>query len=82
MKWLIVSIWLAAACGKVNPPFTDAGEPAEPPDGSTAAAPSTRQELVGAAGRLSSATYTFDVELGHAVAREPASGATHTLEQE
>jgi hypothetical protein len=42
--------------------------------------PTPARELVGVAGRVAGPTYTLDVELGHPVSQQPASGATHTLE--
>ena len=42
--------------------------------------PTASRDLISGAGRLSSATYTFDVEIGHPVSQQPASGATYTIQ--
>ena len=85
-----------AACGSGTQPLDDAGPridaavddavdavdaavdapvdaPPQPP-----ATPS--REIVGGAGRLTGATYTFDFELGHSVGQRPATSATYRIE--
>lgn len=72
---------MLAACGSVHRSGDDAGPPgdADPPGdgGSGAAAPGL--ELVGAAGHLASATYTFDVQLGHSMSQAGAASATYRM---
>jgi hypothetical protein len=48
-------------------------EPAQPP-------PTPSRELVGGAVRMFSATYTFDIEIGHAFSQRPAKSATYTIQ--
>jgi hypothetical protein len=81
-----------AACGSASRPFDDAnnGPPDAnngPPDANsdvpdampqTAATPS--REIVNGAGRVSGATYTFDVEIGQPLGQQPVTGSTYTLE--
>jgi hypothetical protein len=80
---------LVAACGSTSRPFDDGGvDPpddampfdAEVPDAVPQLPPTPSREFVGGAGRVSGATYTFDVEIGHPIGQQPASGATYTME--
>jgi hypothetical protein len=75
-----------AACGSTTRPIDD-GDGGLPPDADTREfdaepqlPPTPSRELVGGAGRLQGATYTLDVEIGHPVSQQPASGATYTIE--
>lgn len=58
-----------------DPPASDAGIDAAP-----AAPPPPGQALTTTSGRLTSATYTLDVQVGHGLDQRPAAGATHHLE--
>jgi hypothetical protein len=72
-----------AACGMTARPFDDGGLNADAGvdrDAEPQLPPTPARELVGVAGRVAGPTYTLDVELGHPVSQQPASGATHTLE--
>lgn len=73
----LLLICAAIGCGDVTRPGTggDAGPPDAGPQGATPA-----REVVGGAGRVTGATYTLDVEIGHPVSQEPASGNTYTIE--
>jgi hypothetical protein len=79
---------LVAGCGSVKRPFKedagvkddaaiDAAIDAPPPD-ALLSPPS--QEITGGAGRAAGPTYTIDVQLGHPVSQQPASGTTYRLE--
>jgi hypothetical protein len=75
----------AAACGNINrkDPY-DAGvsEPPQPPPDTApidAAQLHEARELVGGA-RMKGATYTFDVEVGHAVQQGKMAGATYQFQ--
>ncbi|MBK9035837.1 MAG: hypothetical protein IPL61_32080 [Myxococcales bacterium] len=82
----------AGACGIVHPDATDGGPPPidapqeidagvdAAPDATPQPPPTASRALVTGAGRMTSATYTFEVELGHPVDQRPARGATVTLE--
>jgi hypothetical protein len=59
----------------VDAALVDAIQPDAPPD----APIGVSQNIVSAGGRIQSATYTFDITLGAATERRPASGSTHTL---
>jgi hypothetical protein len=88
----LLTLYAFAACG----PWTRPGhggpddaqhDDATVPDAPDAAVdppeqppPTPSRDLVGGAGRLSSATYTFDIEIGHPVSQQPASGATYTIQ--
>lgn len=50
-------------------------DPRPPP-----AAPPPSHELSAGGGRLTSASYQLDVQLGHGLAQRPSEGATHRLE--
>jgi hypothetical protein len=75
---------VAAACGNIyrNDPGTGSGS--EPPAPPADAPPDAAQlhearEFVGGA-RMKGATYTFDVEVGHAVQQGKAAGATYQFQ--
>jgi hypothetical protein len=75
---------LAAACGSIH--RKDPGEagvpepPPPPPDARPDAAQlHEAREFVGGA-RMKGATYTFDVEVGHAVQQGKAAGATYQFQ--
>ena len=76
---------VAAACGSINrkDPY-DAGvsEPLPPPPDARpdAAQLHEAREFVSGGARMSSATYTLDVQVGHAVQQGKASGATYQLQ--
>ena len=57
-----------AACGSVKRPFKDD------------APPTPSHEVVGGAARLSSTTFTFDVQLGHPISQQPVTSATFRAE--
>ena len=62
------------------PPPIDATDAAiDAPDAMPAASP-PGQELGAAGGRLTGATFTLDVQLGHPVGQQPIQGATLRLE--
>lgn len=72
---------LAAACGSINrnDPY-DAGYSEPPPSPSPDAAQlHEAREFVGGA-RMKGATYTFDVEIGHAVQQGKAAGPTYQFQ--
>jgi hypothetical protein len=71
----LLLICVAAGCGDVTRPGTGDGGPPDANPGAGAA-----REIVGGAGRVTGATYTLDVQVGHPVSQEPASGATYTIE--
>ena len=87
MTSLLILVALVA-CGPVTRPGhgapddapTDTAVPDVPPDIPEQPPPTPSRDLVGGAGRLSSATYTFDIEIGHPISQQPASGATYTIE--
>jgi hypothetical protein len=80
------------ACGSATRPFDDANN--EPPDAHPAPdanntdipdampqqAATPAREIVNGGGRVTGATYTFDVEIGQPISQQPASGATYTIE--
>lgn len=74
----LLALCLGAACGDVTRPGT--GGDGGPPDANPQAAATPAREIVGGAGRVTGATYTLDVEIGHPVSQEPATGATYTIE--
>jgi len=55
-----------AACGSAKRPLKDDELP-----------PTPSQEVVGGAGRLTSTTFTLDVQLGHPIGQQPAISATY-----
>ncbi len=76
---------VAAGCGNVSRPFADANGDDQQFDAADFDAapqppPTPSREVVGGAQRMSSGTYTFDVEIGHPVSQQPASGPTYTIE--
>jgi hypothetical protein len=81
MVRLVLSVLLVTACGSVSRPFDDAGVPAS--EGGIDAAPlppTPSRELVNGAGRLKGATFTLDVEVGHAFGQQKATGPTYRIE--
>ena len=77
---LIALVLLAAACGNIsrqNP--HDAGAPPEggaPPPPPDAAVLREAREFVTGGARMSGATYTLDVQIGHAIQQSKTSGAS------
>lgn len=78
-----------AACGNITRKTgDDAGirEDAGPADAGVdapmidAPPPTPAREVVGGAGRMTGTTYTLDVEVGHPISQNKASGATYTIE--
>ena len=83
---LAVALLAAAACGNIsrNGPY-DAGAtepPTLPPDAALpdAAVLHEAREFTSGGARMSSATYTFDVQIGHPVQQIRATGPTYQLE--
>ncbi|HEX3479605.1 MAG TPA: hypothetical protein VHT91_31495, partial [Kofleriaceae bacterium] len=71
-------LWSAAACGSISNPKSDPGVGHdagidEPPLREA-------RELVNGAARMTGTTYTFDLQIGHAVQQGKAAGATYQLE--
>jgi hypothetical protein len=73
--------------GNGNTPYDDAAVYDAPPDMAVDAPdaaeqppPTPSRELVGGAARMSSTTYTLDVEIGHAFSQQPAKSATYTIQ--
>ncbi len=65
---------LLAACGSVKrQPGEDAGPPGNSP-------PVPSSGIISGAGRLTSATFTLDVEIGHLVSQQPATSSTYRIE--
>ena len=64
-------LFVAAACGNIY-----RNDPVPPPD---AAQLHEAREFVGGA-RMKGATYTFEVEIGHAVQQGKAAGATYQFQ--
>jgi hypothetical protein len=88
----LLTLFALAACGNVTRPG-HGGTPddaqqddAAVPDAPDAAvpevqpAPTPSRDFVGGAARLSSATYTFEIEIGHPISQQPATGATYTIQ--
>jgi hypothetical protein len=75
---------VVAGCGSVKRPFDDAAIApldAEEIDAPVVQTPPTpARELVNAAGRLTGATFTFDIEIGHPIGQQLVSGVTYTLQ--
>lgn len=72
-------LFVAAACGNIyrnDPGDAGVSEPTPPPD---AAQLHEAREFVGGA-RMKGATYTFEVEIGHAVQQGKAAGATYQFQ--
>jgi hypothetical protein len=74
----------AAACGSINrnDPYDAGTEPAPPPPPPPqpdAAQLHEAREFVGGA-RMKGVTYTFDVEVGHAVQQGKAAGTTYQFQ--
>jgi len=83
VRLIALVLLVAAACGNINRnnPY-DAGSEAlpPPPDAQPDAAQlHEAREFVGGA-RMKGATYTFDVEVGHAVQQGKAASATYQLQ--
>jgi hypothetical protein len=84
---LAVALLAAAACGNIsrNGPY-DAGisepPPTQIPDAAIpdAAVLHEAREFASGGARMSSATYTLDVQIGHAVQQTKAAGPTYQFE--
>jgi hypothetical protein len=78
----------AAACGSVRaepdpdaaPPPTDVAVDAGIETDVDAPPPSPGQALTSAGGRVTGATFTMDVQLGHSHGQNPMTAATYRLE--
>jgi hypothetical protein len=85
-----VLLVLAAGCGNITRKGEDAGirddaavhdAPADAPvDAEVVEASREGRELVGGGAKLTGATYTFEVQVGHGISQIKVMGATHTLE--
>lgn len=74
-------LFVAAACGNINrkDPYDGGGsEPLPPPP--DAAQLHEAREFVSGGARMTSPTYTFDVQVGHAVQQGKASGVTYQFQ--
>jgi hypothetical protein len=93
-RWVAVLI-VVAACGNITRKQDDAGVKDDgkvidaaidsnniiPADASPdAPPPSESREVVNGAGSLQGTTYTMDVQVGHPIQQETASGTTYTME--
>lgn len=89
VRLTLLALLAAAACGNIsrNGPY-DAGstEPPYVPDAAIdAAVPDAAvlheaREFTSGSARMSSATYTLDVQIGHAVQQNKATGPTYQFE--
>jgi hypothetical protein len=81
VRLIALVLFVAAACGNINrkDPY-DAGVSEPPPPLPDAAQLHEAREFVSGGARMSSATYTFDVQVGHAVQQGKASGATYQFQ--
>jgi hypothetical protein len=96
VRGVFLILVLAGACGSVSRPFNDDARPPEDasspgdsstpddasdaPDAEPPLPPTPGRELVGAAGRVKSATFTLDVQVGHPISLQPATSSTYRLE--
>ena len=72
-----------SACGNITRKGDDGGVPKDTTsiDGSPdAQMVGQSREVVSGAGRMTGATYTLDVEVGHPISQKKISSATYTLE--
>jgi hypothetical protein len=80
----LLTVFAVAACGDITRPGQgnrdDAAVPDAPPDVPEQPPPTPSRDLVGGAGRLSGATFTLEVEIGHPISQEPARGTTYTIQ--
>jgi hypothetical protein len=73
-------LFIAAACGSIyrnDPGDGGISEPPPPPD---AAQLHEAREFVSGGARMTSATYRFDVQVGHAVQQGKAAGTTYQFQ--
>ena len=89
MVRLIALVLFVAACGSVSPQQHDAGGrdggeidgASAPPDAAPDAPPLREaRELVSGGTRMTGATYTFEVQLGHGTPQNKIAGPTYKLE--
>jgi hypothetical protein len=91
MRLGLVAIVCLAACGNITRKQDDAGVRDDTRidtmmmvdagiDAPPALPPTESREIVNGAGRLTGATFTLDVQIGHGISQERASGATFTIE--
>lgn len=90
-RWIAVALFVVSGCGSVAPAQHDAGAPNDaaapgdaaidspitPPD---AAVLREAREIVSGGARMTGATYTLDIQVGHDVPQNPIAGPTYQLE--
>jgi hypothetical protein len=90
-RWTgVVLLLTTVACGNITRKQEDGGivpddaavdDAVITPDApDEVAAPTESREVVSGGAKLTGATYTFEVQVGHGIDQRPATGATYTLE--
>lgn len=83
---VFVMMMLSSGCGVVNPDAFDATPADGPVDASVDASVDARpppppgQELTAGGGRITSTTYTLEVQLGHGLEQRASQGTSFHLE--
>jgi len=90
-RTVLVLLLMAAACGNITRKGgDDGGLPPDdapldaaidaPPDMPPPPPPTEAREIVNGAGRLTGATFTLEVQVGHGFSQNTASGPTYTIQ--
>jgi len=85
VRWMAVALFVVSGCGNVARTQHDAG----PPDDATIDSPSAppdaamlreAREIVSGGARMTGATYTLDIQVGHGIPQNAIASPTYQLE--